>query len=127
MWARVEMNTAARLAILESAFFFLLASIIAFSLIGWRELALFLSAIVAVAGRMALDYYYECSARCSSLSAKISVIPTITLVALAVAMISFRQHPFLVAALLLLLFILVIWKTAMLFNCIDRAVKRGRG
>ncbi len=122
---KVEMKMAARLAILEAAFFFLIASIITLSLIGWRQLALFLSAIVAVAGRMALDYYYECVAGCSSLPAKISVLPTMALLALALVMISFRQHPFLFTALLILLFVLAIWKTAMLFNCIDRAVKKG--
>jgi len=120
------MKAGARLVILESAFFFLLASIITFSLIGWRQLALFLSAIIAVAGYIALDYYYECVAVCNSLSTKISLMPIITLVAVTAAMISFRQHPFLMAALLVLLFVLVIWKIAMLSNCIDRAVKRDR-
>ena len=119
------MKTAARLAILESAFFFMLASIIAFSLTGWRQLALFLSAIVAVAGYIALDYYYECLAGCSSLSIKISLMPIIALLALTAMMISFRQHPFLMVALLILLFVLVIWKIAMLLNCIDRTVKKG--
>ncbi len=120
------MKTAARLAILESVFFFLLASIIAFSLIGWRQLALLFSAIVAVAGYIALDYYYECIAECGSLSAKISLIPTIALLALTLIMISFRQHPFLMMALFLLLSMLVIWKIAMLSNLIDRAAKRDR-
>ncbi len=120
------MKTAARLAILESAFFFMLASIIAFSLIGWRQLALFLSAIAAVAGYMALDYYYKCVAVCSSLSTKISLMPIIALLALTAAMISYRQHPFLMAALFILLFVLVIWKIAMLLNCIDRTAKRGK-
>jgi hypothetical protein len=114
------MKPGARLAILESSFFLLLASIITFSLIGWRELALFLSAIFAVAARLGLNYYYECIAECGSLSAKISVMPIITFVALTLSLISFRQHPFLVAALFLLLFILVIWKVAMLLNWIDR-------
>ncbi len=120
------MKTAARLAILESAFFFLLASIITFSLIGWRQLALFLSALIAVAGFIALDYYYKCVAGCSSLSAKISLMPIISLLALTAVMISFREHPFLMAALFILLFVLVIWKIAMLLNCIDRTAKRGK-
>jgi ABC-type proline/glycine betaine transport system permease subunit len=120
------MKTEAKLAILESAFFFPLVSVIAFSLIGWRQLALFLSAVIAVAGYMALDYYYEYVSRCSSLSTKISLMPTIALLALAWTIISFRQHPFLMTALLMLLFILVIWKIAMLRNLIDRAVKRDR-
>ena len=114
------MKPGARIAILESTFFFLLASIITFSLIGWRELALILSAVLAVAGRLALDYYYECLAGCSSLSEKVSMMPTITLVVLSLTMITFRHHPFLMAALFMLLFILVIWKIAMLFNWIDR-------
>ena len=120
------MKTEARLAILESAFFFLLASIIVFSLIGWRQLALFLSATVAVAGYIALDYYYECVTVCSSLSTKISLMPIIALLGLTVALISFRQHPFLMAALFMLLFVLVIWKIAMMLNCIDRAEKKDR-
>ena len=116
-----------RLAILESAFFFLLASIIASSLIEWRQLALFLSLIVAVAGRIALDYYYECISGCSTLSANISMMPTITLLALAFIMIRFRQHPFLITALFMLLSILIIWKVAMLRNWIDRGqLKRSR-
>jgi len=123
---KVEMKSGARLAVIESAFFFLLASIITFSLIGWPQLALFLSAIAAVAGRVALDYYYECIAVCSPLSAKISLMPTIALVALTLAMISFGQHPFLMTALYILLFILVIWKIAMLLNFIERTAKRGR-
>ncbi|MDA8105085.1 MAG: hypothetical protein M0Z71_06845, partial [Nitrospiraceae bacterium] len=123
---KVEMKSGARLAVLESAFFFLLASIISFSLIGWRQLALFLSAVIAVTGRVALDYYYECIASCGPLSAKISLMPTIALVALTLAMISFRQHPFLMTALYILLFILVIWKIAMLLNFIDRAAKRDK-
>ena len=120
------MKAGARLAVLESVFFLLLASIIAFSLTGWRQLALFLSAVIAVAGRAALDYYYECIAECSSLSVKISMMPVITLVALALTMISFRQHPFLMAALFILLFILVIWKIAMLLNWIDRGREGGK-
>ena len=120
------MKAGARLAILESTFFFLLASIITFALIGWRQLALFLSVIIAVVGRITLDYYYECIAECSSLSVKISMMPVITLVALALTMISFRQHPFLMAALFILLFILVIWKIAMLLNWIDRGRKGGK-
>jgi ABC-type proline/glycine betaine transport system permease subunit len=117
------MRAEARLAILESAFFFLLASIITFALIGWRQLALFLSAMVAVAGRIALDYYYECMAGCSPLSAKISLMPIIALLAVTLAMISFRQHPILMAALFVILFVLVIWKVSLLLNCIDRATK----
>ena len=121
------MKPGLRLAILESAFFFLLASIIASSLIEWRQLALFLSIIVAVAGRIALDYYYEYISGCSALSAKISMMPTITLLALAFIMIRFRQHPFLITALFMLLFILVIWKVAMLRNWIDRGqLKRSK-
>ncbi|MGE5300835.1 MAG: hypothetical protein ACM3MB_07710 [Acidobacteriota bacterium] len=123
---KAEMKTGVRLAIVESAFFFLLASIIYFSLIGWLQLALFLSAIAAVAGRVALDYYYECIAVCSPLSAKISLMPIIALVALTLAMISFSQHPFLMTSLYILLFILVIWKIAMLLNFIDRAAKRDK-
>ena len=113
-----------RLAILESTFFFLLASIIAFALIGWPQLALFLSAVVFVTGRIALDYYYECVSRCSPLLAEISLMPIIALLILTLAMISFPQHPFLMTASFMLLLILVIWKIAMLLNFIDRAVKK---
>ena len=120
------MKTVIKLIMLESAFFFLLASIITFSLIGWRQLALFLSAVVAVAGYIALDNYYKYVAGCGSLSAKISLMPIIALLALTAVMISFRQHPFLMAALFILLFVLVVWKIAMLFDCVDRAVKRGK-
>ncbi len=121
------MKPGARLAILESAFFFLLASIITFTLIGWSQLALFFSAIVAIAGRIALDYYYECIAECSPRSAKISLIPVITLVALTFALISFRQHPFLIIALFFLFFMLVIWKIAMLLHWIEREPRRKTG
>lgn len=121
------MKPVARLAILESIFFFLIASIITFSLIGWRQLALFISVIVAVAGRLALDYYYECISECSSISAKISMTPIIILVALTLSLIDFRRHPFLMAALFMLLFILVLWKAAMLLNWIDRGQHRGAG
>ncbi len=120
------MKAGARLAVIESVFFLLLASIIAFSLTGWRQLALFLSAVIAVAGRAALDYYYECIAECSPLSAKVSLMPIIALVALALSLISFHQHPFLMAALLMLLFVLVIWKIAMLLNWTHRAGRGGR-
>ncbi len=113
-----------RLAILESTFFFLLASIIALALIGWPQLALFLSAVVFVTGRIALDYYYECVSRCSPLSAEISLMPIIALLTLTLVMISFPQHPFLMTASFMLLLILVIWKIAMLLNFIDRAVKK---
>jgi hypothetical protein len=114
------MKAGAKLAVLESAFFLLLASIIASSLTGWRQLALFLSAVIAVSGRMTLDYYYECIDECSPLSAKISLIPIITLIALTLTIISFPQHPFLMAALFTLLFVLVIWKIAMLLNYVGR-------
>ncbi len=120
------MKAGARLAVLESAFFFLLASIITFSLVGWRQLAILLSAIIAVAGRIALDYYYDCIGTCSSLSAKISLMPIITLIALALTIISFHQHPILMTALFVLLFILVIWKIAMLLNWTPRAGRGGR-
>lgn len=122
-----KMTKKVRLAVLETTFFFLLASIIMFSLIGWRQLALFLSAIVAVAGRMALDYYNECLDGCRSLSAKVSLLPTITLVAVALTMISFHQHPFLMAALFTLLFVLVIWKIAMLLNWTCHGGKERQG
>ncbi len=113
-----------RLAILESAFFFLLASIIAFAVIGWPQLAIFLSAVVFVTGRMALDYYYECVSRCSHLSAEISLMPIIALLILTLSVVSFPQHPFLMTASFMLLLILVIWKIAMLLNYIDQAVKK---
>jgi ABC-type proline/glycine betaine transport system permease subunit len=118
------MKPHARLAVLESVFFFSLASIIALSLIGWRQVALILSVIVAAAGRIALDYYYECLAGCNSLSAKISMVPIIALVALSVFLISFRRHPFLMVALFILFLLLVIWKVAMLLHWIDRGRSR---
>ncbi len=120
------MKAGARLAVLESAFFLLLASIIIFSLAGWRQLALLLSAIIAVAGRIALDYYYDCIGACSPLSAKVSLVPTITLIALALTITSFHRHPFLTTALFTLLFVLVIWKIAMLLNWMHRAGRGGR-
>ncbi len=120
------MKAGARLAIMEAAFFFLLASIIMFSLMRWRQLALFLSAIVAVAGRVALDKYYEYVDGCNSLSAKVSLIPIITLIALSLTVVSFQKHPFLMAALYALLVVLVIWKVAMLLHWTSRGGKEGQ-
>ncbi len=114
------MRPEARLAMLEFSFFLLLATIITFSLVGWDQMALLFSAIIAIAGRIALDYYYECAGKCSRLAWKISMFPIITLVAAALFLISFRRHPFLITALFMLFFILVIWKIAMLRNWIYR-------
>lgn len=121
------MKPEARIAVLEFSFFLLLASIITFALIGWRELALLFSAVLAISGRIALNYYYECVAGCGPLSAKISAIPIIVFVASALFLISFRRHPFLVAALFMLLFVLIIWKIALLLKWIDyESLKKDR-